>query len=158
MASTVEALAAGEAKGQRATAKLLSLPPGIVSPSGMATNRSLEAVPDTRPTLETSMSKAAPSVPDALTLGEALRRSNPLASLRRRLDESARRFAAIQSCIPPGLMAHVAQGPIDDEGWTLIAANANVAAKLRHLQPRLEEQLLRRGFPSLAVRIKVRAA
>ncbi|MFM9915223.1 MAG: hypothetical protein ACKVOX_05405 [Rhizobacter sp.] len=101
------------------------------------------------------MSKAAPSVPSALPISEALNRSNPLASLRRRLDESARRFSAIQSCIPSALMPHLAPGPVDDQGWTLIAANAPVAAKLRHLQPRLEEQLLRNGFQSLAVRIKV---
>lgn len=104
------------------------------------------------------MSKAAPSVPNALPIAEALNRSSPLALLRRRLDESARRYAAIQSCIPPLLAPHLTPGPVDEEGWTLIAANAAVAAKLRHLQPRFEGQLLKQGFPALAVRIKVRSA
>lgn len=102
------------------------------------------------------MSRSAPSVPNALPIGEALNRSTPLASLRRRLEESARRYAAIRSCIPPALLPHLAPGPVDEEGWTLIAANANVAAKLRHLQPRLEEQLLKQGFQVVAMRIKVR--
>ena len=103
------------------------------------------------------MSKAAPAVPNALPIAEALNRSHPLAMLRRRLDESARRFAAVQSCIPAPLAAHVGAGPVDGESWTLIAANANVAAKLRHLQPHVEAQLLKQGFQVLAVRIKVRS-
>ncbi len=104
------------------------------------------------------MSKAVPSVPNALPITEALNRSSPLTLLRRRLDESARRYAAVQSCIPPMLAPHVSAGPVDEADWTLIAANANVAAKLRHLQPRLEEQLLKHGFPPVAVRIKIRSA
>ena len=103
------------------------------------------------------MNRTAPSVPNALPLSEALNRSTPLALLRRRLDESRRRYAAIQSCIPAALAPHLVPGPIDEEGWTLIAANAAVAAKLRHLQPRMEEQLLELGFRALAVRIKVSA-
>lgn len=103
------------------------------------------------------MSKAAPSVPNALPISEALNRSNPLASLLRRLDESARRYAAIRPCLPPALLPHLAPGPVDEEGWTLIAANGNVAAKLRQLQPRLEDHLLRQGFQAVPVRIKVRS-
>jgi hypothetical protein len=103
------------------------------------------------------MRKAAPSVPNALPISEALNRSNPLASLRRRLDESARRHAAIASCVPQTLLPHLAPGPVDAKGWTLIAANGNVAAKLRQLQPRLEDQLLQLGFQPLPLRIKVRS-
>jgi hypothetical protein len=49
----------------------------------------------------------------------------------------------------------VAPGPVDDKGWTLIAANASVAAKLRQLQPRLEDELLERGWQVSAIRIRV---
>jgi hypothetical protein len=103
------------------------------------------------------MSKAPPSVPNALPITEALNRSHPLSLLRRRLEDSARRYAAVQACLPPALAPHLTAGPVDAEGWTLIAANANVAAKLRHLQPRLEDQLLKQGFQAVAVRIKVRS-
>lgn len=110
-----------------------------------------------RPTLRQTMSKAIPSVPSALPIIDALNRSNPLMLLRRRLDESAKRHEAVRPYLPPALVPHIAPGPVDDEGWTLIAANAAVAAKLRHLQPRLEEQLLKQGFQAIALRVKVRS-
>jgi hypothetical protein len=39
----------------------------------------------------------------------------------------------------------------------LLAANASVAAKLRQLQPRLEEVLRERGWQVNAVRVKVQS-
>ncbi|MDL2338444.1 MAG: hypothetical protein QFE16_11435 [Pseudomonadota bacterium] len=104
------------------------------------------------------MSSAAPSVPNALPISEALNRSHPLSQLRHRLAESSKRYEAVRACIPPLLVPHVAPGPVDEEGWSLIAANASVAAKLRHLQPRIEGRLLDAGFPARTVRIKVRSA
>lgn len=96
-----------------------------------------------------------PAVPDALPLTEALRQSAPLADLRRRLRESAQRLETIRPCLPPGLWPHVQAGPVDAEGWTLLAANAAVAAKLKQLRPRLEVALAVPGAPAVAVRIKV---
>jgi hypothetical protein len=103
------------------------------------------------------MSKTAPMVPNALALADAIDRSAPLALLRQRLKDSSRRFAAIQSCLPDLLKPHVAPGPIDDEGWTLFAANASVAAKLRHLQPAIEARLADQGYAKAGVRIKARS-
>jgi hypothetical protein len=51
----------------------------------------------------------------------------------------------------------VRPGSLDAEGWTLLAANTAVAAKLRQLQPRLESALLDAGWPAGALRIKVQA-
>lgn len=96
-----------------------------------------------------------PAVPDALPLTEALRQSAPLADLRRRLRESAQRLDTIRPCLPPGLSAHVQAGPVDADGWTLLAANAAVAAKLKQLRPRLEAALADPGSPAITVRIKV---
>jgi hypothetical protein len=96
-----------------------------------------------------------PAVPDALPLTEALRQSAPLADLRRRLRESAQRLETIRPCLPAGLLSHVQAGPVDDEGWTLLAANAAVAAKLKQLRPRLEAALALPGAPPVTVRIKV---
>ena len=57
--------------------------------------------------------------------------------------------------LPALLHPHVRSGPIDADGWTLLAANAAVAAKLRQLRPRLERALLDRHCASSSVRIKV---
>ena len=98
---------------------------------------------------------AGPAVPTALPIATALARSEPLASLRERLRESNERFDAVRSLLPPALVAHVRPGPVDDAGWSLLAANSAVAAKLRQLQPWLEAALTRRGVAVPAIRIKV---
>lgn len=97
----------------------------------------------------------SPSVPNALPLTEALRQSAPLADLRRRLRESAQRLEWIRPCLPPGLWPHVRAGPVDADGWTLLATNAAVAAKLKQLRPRLEAALAAQGTPTPTMRIKV---
>jgi hypothetical protein len=97
----------------------------------------------------------APAVPSALPLEEALRQSAPLADLRRRLRDSTRCLEAIRPCLPPGLRPHVQAGPVDAEGWTLLAANAAVAAKLKQLRPRLEAELAAAACPATVLRIRV---
>ena len=97
----------------------------------------------------------APAVPDALALAEALRKSAPLADLRRRLKNSAICLEAIRPALPVGLQSQVEAGPIDTEGWTLLAANAAVAAKLKQLRPRLEEALILNRCAASIVRIKL---
>ena len=103
------------------------------------------------------MSKACPSVPNALAIREAMDQSAALGLLKRRIDESMRRLACIRCCLPETLTAHVAAGPIDDTGWTLLATNSNVAAKLRHLQPAIEARLTHQGFSVTSLRIKTRS-
>jgi hypothetical protein len=97
----------------------------------------------------------APAVPNALPLAEALRQSAPLASLRERLRDSARCLEVILPCLPPGLRPHVQAGPVDPDGWTLLAANAAVAAKLKQLRPRLEAELAANACPVAVLRIRV---
>ena len=100
----------------------------------------------------------APVTPNALRLQEALERSSPLVALQQRLRESNARFDTVRSVLPPPLVAHVRAGPLDAEGWSLLAANPAVAAKLRQLQPRLEAVLTEAGWPAASIRIKVRSA
>jgi hypothetical protein len=102
-------------------------------------------------------SKLPPLVPDSMPMLEALRRSAPLAQLRERLQDSKARYEAIRPGLPAALAAHVAPGPVDDEGWSLLASNAAVAAKLRQLKPRLETLLQERGWQVSAIRIKVQS-
>ena len=93
--------------------------------------------------------------PDALRLDQALQRSEPLARLAQLMRDSNARFEAIRACLPAALTPHVKAGPVDEQGWSLLAANASVAAKLRQLQPRLEAVLRERGWQVSAVRVKV---
>ena len=103
-------------------------------------------------------SKPQPVVPDSLPIAQVLQRSAPLVLLRQRLQDSNARFAAIQGLLPAPLARHVKPGPVDDEGWTLLAANPSVAAKLRQLRPRLEESLVGRGWQVSSIRIRLQSA
>lgn len=84
-----------------------------------------------------------------------MRTSPMLASLVDRLRESNAMFATVRPLLPGALAASVRPGPLDDAGWSLLSANAAVAAKLRQLVPRLEGRLRERGHAVCAIRIKV---
>jgi hypothetical protein len=99
--------------------------------------------------------KPHPVTPDALRIREALAQSAPLARLADLMRESSARFEAIRAALPAGLAPHVRPGPLDEADWSLLAANAAVAAKLRQLQPRLEDTLRAQGWAPRALRIKV---
>ncbi|MBS0442904.1 MAG: DUF721 domain-containing protein [Proteobacteria bacterium] len=92
-----------------------------------------------------------------MTVSEALRRSAPLTQLRARLQESADRFEAIRGALPGALARHVRPGPIDEEGWSLLVANAAVAAKLRQIKPHLEGLLREQGWQVSSIRIRVQS-
>jgi hypothetical protein len=96
-----------------------------------------------------------PMVPDVPQVTKALTRSSPLASLLQRLKASQSCLEAIQGCLPPALAAAVKAGPLDEEGWTILAANAAVSAKLRQLQPRLVQVLADKGHKVNAIRVRV---
>ncbi len=90
-----------------------------------------------------------------MPLRDVLGHSAPLARLQLLLRDSNARFEAIRPFLPGALAAHVKPGPVDDDGWSLLAANAAVAAKLRQLQPRLENALRTQGWQPTAIRVKV---
>ena len=98
---------------------------------------------------------STPSVPDAMRLQAALLQSEPLALLRERIRDSNARFEAVKLRIPNAMLAHVQPGPVDEAGWSLLVANAAVAAKLRQCVPRLDEALKKQGWSALPIRIKV---
>jgi Dna[CI] antecedent, DciA len=95
------------------------------------------------------------SVPLPQSLAGAIERSDSLTGLARRLAESNARFAAIRDVLPPALAEHLSAGPIDDEGWSVLASNAAVAAKLRHWLPRLTQELRSRSFRELPIRVRL---
>ena len=103
-------------------------------------------------------SRPPPVTPDALRIEQALQQSAPLARLQSLMRDSKARFDAIRPGLPEALAPHIRPGPVDETGWSLLAANASVAAKLRQLQPRLEAVLKERGWEVSAIRIKVQSA
>jgi len=96
-----------------------------------------------------------PAPAAALPVTEAMRASPPLSRLVERMRESNAMYASILPLLPAALAASVRPGPLDEDGWSLLGANAAVAAKLRQLVPRFEERLRDRGHAVAAVRIKV---
>lgn len=99
--------------------------------------------------------RVSASVPDPMPVAEALRAHSGLVHLSERLEASRRRLRLIAPALPANLVASLQPGPLDEDGWSLLAANAAVAAKLRHLQPRLEQMLAQAGLQPARVRIKV---
>jgi hypothetical protein len=100
----------------------------------------------------------AESVPSPVSLASALAGSDSLTGLAARLRESQQRLDAVAAVLPPALARELRPGPIDDEGWSVLVSNAAVAAKLRHLLPRLEQALKARSFRALPIRVRVRGA
>jgi hypothetical protein len=94
-------------------------------------------------------------VQPAVPLADALQGSEPLARLAERLKESKRRFECIEALLPGSLAAQARPGPVDAHGWTLLAGNPAVAAKLRQLVPLLQARLLDRGFCTVPIKVKV---
>ncbi len=84
-----------------------------------------------------------------------MRESPALARLVDRLRESNAMFVTIRPLLPAVLAASVQPGPLDEAGWSLLGANAAVAAKLRQLVPRLEDRLRQGGHAVAAIRVKV---
>jgi hypothetical protein len=97
-------------------------------------------------------------VPRTRPIGESLQGDDSLAGLLSRVRASQARLDALADVLPGLLRQHLRAGPLDDDGWTILAANSAVAAKLRHLLPTLAETLVARGWQATAIRVKVQSA
>lgn len=104
-----------------------------------------------------AIQRSQPAVPDALPIRQALAGCEPLARLSQRLALSARHMDAVRPLLPLNLQSQVRAGPVDDEGWTLLAANAGVAAKLRQLLPRLQAALHTPGRETTPIRVRIQS-
>ena len=96
-------------------------------------------------------------VPLARPLGESLAGDDSLAGLMARVRASQARLDALADVLPGLLRQHLRAGPLDDDGWTILAANSAVASKLRHLLPTLSETLVAKGWQATAIRVKVQS-
>lgn len=90
-----------------------------------------------------------------MPLDAALTHNESLASLLKRVHESNARLEAVRAVLPAGVAAGVKAGPLDTEGWTLLARGGATAAKLRQCLPRVQQALKARGWPEVAIRVKV---
>ena len=100
--------------------------------------------------------KRSPALPSLTrSIDQALADSQPLAALSRRLRESQLRLDAVLPLLPPAMRNSVKAGPIDETGWTLLATNGAVSAKLRQMLPALEAHLRSQGWPGPPVRVKM---
>lgn len=97
-------------------------------------------------------------VPLPRPVADSLRGDGTLASLLARVRASQARLDALADVLPGALRTHLRAGPLDDEGWTLLAANSAVAAKLRHLLPTIAEALVAKGWQATAIRVKVQSS
>jgi hypothetical protein len=100
---------------------------------------------------------AGPKGPLHVAMAEALRSSDTLGSLMQRLHRSRQRMADISRLLPEGLQGAVQPGPLDEEGWSLLVANAAAASKLRQMLPQLAAELQIRGWPEVPIKLRIQS-
>ncbi|WP_296655601.1 DUF721 domain-containing protein [Paraburkholderia sp.] len=98
-----------------------------------------------------------PSAPRyAQPVGELLSRTDAFAPLRAGVEQMAAMQRDLEALLPEYLAASVEPGFIKDGKLALFTAHNALAARLRHLEPRLVADLQARGWPLDSVRIRVR--
>jgi hypothetical protein len=97
---------------------------------------------------------ASPRAPQPLT--EVLSRTDAFAPLRAGVEQIAAIQRDLDALLPDYLAASVEPGFIKDGKLALFAAHNALAARLRHLEPRLVADLQARGWALDGVRIRVR--
>lgn len=92
----------------------------------------------------------------ALPVAEMLKRTDAFAPLRAAVEQIAALERDLAQLLPDYLAANVAPGFVKNGTLALFAAHNALAARLRHLEPRLVAELQARGWPVNALRIRVR--
>jgi len=89
-------------------------------------------------------------------LADVLKRTDAFAPLRAGVEQIAAMERDLAQLLPDYLAASVDPGFIKDGTLVLFAAHNALAARLRHLEPRLVTDLQARGWALNALRIRVR--
>ncbi|CAG9210846.1 Zn-ribbon-containing, possibly RNA-binding protein and truncated derivatives [Paraburkholderia sabiae] len=89
-------------------------------------------------------------------VAEVLNRTDAFAALRAGVEQIAALERDLTQLLPDYLATSVEPGFIKDGVLALFAAHNALAARLRHLEPRLLSELQQRGWPVNALRIRVR--
>jgi hypothetical protein len=101
-----------------------------------------------------SRAQGKPRAPQPLA--EVLSRTDAFAPLRAGVEQIAAIQRDLNALLPDYLAASVEPGFIKDGTLALFAAHNALAARLRHLEPRLVTELQARGWALNSVRIRVR--
>jgi hypothetical protein len=97
---------------------------------------------------------AAPRRPQPVA--EVLGRTDAFAALRAGVEQIAALERVLAQLLPDYLATSVEPGSIKDGALTLFAAHSALAARLRHLEPRLVADMQQRGWNVRALSVKVR--
>src|SRR6201991_2210965 len=89
-------------------------------------------------------------------LADVLARTDAFSALRAGVEQIAALERDLAELLPDYLAASVEPGFIKDGVLALFAGHNALAARLRHLEPRLLSDLQQRGWPVNALRIRVR--
>ncbi|MBB5419321.1 hypothetical protein HDG42_005380 [Paraburkholderia sp. JPY171] len=89
-------------------------------------------------------------------LAEVLGRTDAFAALRAGVEQIAALEKDLRELLPDYLATSVEPGFIKEGVLALFAAHNALAARLRHLEPRLLADLQQRGWPVQALKIRVR--
>lgn len=89
-------------------------------------------------------------------LAEVLNRTDAFAALRAGVEQTAALQRDLRQLLPDYLASSVEPGFIKDGVLALFAGHNALAARLRHLEPRLLADLQQRGWPVTAFRIRIR--
>ncbi len=148
-------------RGPRGTTSATDARPALQYPSHKAVESIIGLPSHFRPqpaitTMPTTVPRpGAPLPAGTQAIGQALAGSEPLVALTQRLRASQARLDAVLPLLAPAMRPHVKAGPIDETGWTLLATNSAVSAKLRQMLPALEAHLRTCGWPGPPVRVKM---
>jgi hypothetical protein len=100
--------------------------------------------------------KAGASMRRPQAVSEVLNRTDAFAALRAGVEQIAALERDLTELLPDYLATSVEPGFIKDGVLALFAGHNALAARLRHLEPRLLSDLQQRGWPVNALRIRVR--
>ncbi|HTJ95690.1 MAG TPA: DciA family protein [Pararobbsia sp.] len=94
----------------------------------------------------------------ARTVGDLLGETDALAAVRAGARQAAALERDLAAILPEYLAPHVTVGTIKGEMLTLFAGHSALAARLRHLERGLVQELQRRGWPVGGFKVKVQPA
>jgi len=89
-------------------------------------------------------------------VAEVLGRTDAFAALRAGVEQTAALQRDLSELLPDYLASSVEPGFVRDGALTLFTAHSALAARLRHLEPRLVADLQQRGWSIRTVTVKIR--
>ncbi len=90
------------------------------------------------------------------SLAALLERDMAFAQLAPSVEQMVQLAADISRLLPASLVRNISPGPVREGVLTLFVAHGALAARLRHLEPSLIQDLQRRGWAIHALRIRIR--